>query len=243
MPLDTHQSQQEAKYHVPYHYLQTRWTVAGITYLAYLARARELLLATKPGRALDAGCGDGRFVAYVREADRMCPIEGADYSETAIAFARLFNPGATFHVANLLGTVPFPDASFDAVTCIEVVEHFEPHKLPHVLAEAKRILKPGGRIIITTPTTREKKVSKAHFQHFTETSMRAYLNGAGFQGAVFEGQHRVSRLQTLLHGLLENRLWAVRWKPLLAAYRGWYDRACDRCLVAEGRRMIVSARA
>jgi SAM-dependent methyltransferase len=241
MPLDAHQSKQEAKYHVPYHYLQTPWTVAGITYLSYLGRAREILLGRKPGRALDAGCGDGRFVAFVRERNPSCPIEGADYSETAIAFARLFNPGVPFHVADLLRTLPFHDASFDAVTLIEVVEHFELHRLNDVLRECRRILRPNGVVIITTPTVNEKKVSKAHFQHFTEASMRTYLKDAGFESATIEGQHRASVLQTLFHGLLENRLFAIRWKPLIALYRRWYEKRCNRCDVTVGKRMIVTA--
>lgn len=243
MALDAHQSQQEAKYHVPYHYSLNRWTPAGVTYLSYLRRARDLLLARTPKRALDAGCGDGRFVAFVREADDTFPIEGTDYSETALDFARLFNPGARFHHGDLLGTLPFHDGEFDALTLIEVVEHFPPEKLTHVLTECRRILKPGGTVIITTPTTHEKKISKAHFQHFTEETMRRYLTDAGFRDPVFEGNFRASMVQTLCQGLMENRLWAARWKPLLSAYARAFDARWAHCPLAAARRMIVTANA
>lgn len=243
MSLSSHQQKQEAKYAIPYHYLQTEQSVAGVLYLSYLRRARRALLDRSPARALDCGCGDGRFVAFVREEAPGFLIEGTDYSDTALAFARIFNPGVPFTAGDLRGPLPFADASFDALSLIEVVEHFEPNVLPAVLHECRRILRPGGALIITTPTTGEKKISKAHFQHFTEESMRRYLQGAGFRLASIEGNYRSSVLQSLCQGLMENRLFAVRWRPLLRLYTRAFKERWDRCPLAAARRMIVAAEA
>lgn len=46
---------------------------------------------------------------------------------------------------------PFDDNSFDVVTMLAVFEHIEQHQLPQALSEVRRILKPGGVFILTTP--------------------------------------------------------------------------------------------
>jgi SAM-dependent methyltransferase len=49
------------------------------------------------------------------------------------------------------GTLPFADARFDAITCIDAVNHFPDR--PRVVAEWTRLLKPGGRLLFTDPIT------------------------------------------------------------------------------------------
>ena len=53
-------------------------------------------------------------------------------------------------VANLnIESLPFADASFDLVTCTEVIEHLEHYR--QTLREMHRVLKPAGRLVVTTP--------------------------------------------------------------------------------------------
>jgi SAM-dependent methyltransferase len=47
--------------------------------------------------------------------------------------------------------LPFPADHFDAVTMLAVFEHIEPSRLPSLLADVRRVLKPGGMHVITTP--------------------------------------------------------------------------------------------
>jgi SAM-dependent methyltransferase len=104
----------------------------------------------KPGRSLDAGCGHGAIVheLLVRDWD----AHGFDVSEWLIEQARGFSPATAerFHVGKL-PDVPI-QGPFDLITSIEVLEHVpEPEA---VLRSFHSHLRPGGRLIATTPNLR-----------------------------------------------------------------------------------------
>lgn len=101
----------------------------------------------KPGKLLDVGCGDGKFL------NRMKPhgwaVDGVDFDSKAIANAKI-KYGLDLHCGDLHG-VKFADQTFDAVTMSHVIEHLpDPLKL---LQELWRILKTGGRLVVTTPNS------------------------------------------------------------------------------------------
>lgn len=234
------ESSQEAKYGLPYHYSYSEKNVTGIIYFSYLRKAADALFARAPGRALDAGCGDARFIAYLRERDQSFPVEGLDYSESALVFARFYNPGNAFTHASV-ESMPFPDRSFDAVSLIEVIEHMEPDKLSGVLAECKRILTEKGVIVITTPSLNERKMSRAHYQHFSKESLERYLEEAGLRLIHIEGNYKLSRLQIVCQGLMQNRFFDIRYEPLIRLYRRAFKRFWETCSVDRGRRLIAVA--
>lgn len=105
------------------------------------------LPALRGGRLLDVGCGDGRFLARMR--DLGWEVEGVDFDPAAAARARergLEVRGGTLEEA------AYPDGRFDAVTLSHVVEHvFDPRAL---LSECRRVLAPGGRLVVVTPNAR-----------------------------------------------------------------------------------------
>jgi methionine biosynthesis protein MetW len=95
---------------------------------------------------LDFGCGDGR-TSGLWLSERARSYVGVDVSATAVAMAR--DSGLDARVVDDGDSLPFPDESFDAVVCIEVLEHlFEPQA---ACAEFLRVLRPGGTLIITVP--------------------------------------------------------------------------------------------
>jgi SAM-dependent methyltransferase len=103
-----------------------------------------------PGRALDAGCGHGAIVHEL--LDRGWDAYGFDASHWLIEQARVFRRDIAdrFEVGRL-PDVPI-DGTFDLITSIEVLEHVaEPVETVRSLG---RRLKPGGRLIATTPNRR-----------------------------------------------------------------------------------------
>src|SRR3978361_1330784 len=131
-------------------------------------RRRALLLAeAKPGeRVLDLGCGAGRFVAALQDAGAD-PV-GVELAEAALERARRNVPGAELHALGSDGAIPLEDASVDLVWCSEVLEHVP--DTAGLLSEARRVLRTGGRLLVTTPShdlPRRALIALARFdQHF-----------------------------------------------------------------------------
>jgi ubiquinone/menaquinone biosynthesis C-methylase UbiE len=112
------------------------------------------LLGLAPGRLLvDVGCGRGELIALA--AEHGVRAVGVDYAPAAIDLAQ-----ATLGARRLDGLaevrqgdargLPLGDAEADAVTMLDVVEHLVPAELALALEEARRVLRPGGRLVIHT---------------------------------------------------------------------------------------------
>ena len=97
-------------------------------------------------RALDGGCAFGYGTAQLAAKAKV--VCGCDPSPELIARARKNCPGIQFEICPLEKT-PYADESFDAITLTDVLEHVADEKT--ALDEMFRVLKPGGRLIITTP--------------------------------------------------------------------------------------------
>ncbi len=97
--------------------------------------------------ALDVGCGDGFFSQALNA--RGYEVTGLDLSEVALRRARKSCPGAAFLSQDTSQRFPFDDRAFDVAWCSEHLEHlFSPLA---TLKEIFRVLKPGGRALVTVP--------------------------------------------------------------------------------------------
>lgn len=106
----------------------------------------ELALKDHLGRLLDYGCGNGEFLSRV--SDRCDECQGVDVDAAALPADGAVGNATCRHVP-AGGKLPFPDDYFDTVTILEVIEHVASER--RVLDELTRVLKPGGRLLLTTP--------------------------------------------------------------------------------------------
>jgi SAM-dependent methyltransferase len=113
---------------------------------AYYERPAILALAgdVTGRRILDAGCGSGPLFAALR--DRGAIVTGFDTSTGMLELARQrLGAGAALEVADLGSPLPFADGAFDDVIVSLVLHYLEDWTAP--LAELRRVLRPGGRLI------------------------------------------------------------------------------------------------
>lgn len=112
------------------------------------------LLDLCPGRLLvDVGCGRGELLALA--AQRGARALGVEYAPAALALARqtIAGHGAAHLAQAVLGdarALPVEPDRADAVTMLDVVEHLAPTELAAALGEARRVLRPGGTLLVHT---------------------------------------------------------------------------------------------
>jgi ubiquinone/menaquinone biosynthesis C-methylase UbiE len=109
---------------------------------------QESLASISGGKVLDVATGAGGFVSalleHVRNIDEIIAIDIEERS--AQAFAKIFADKPVRFVKMDAAQMTFPDASFDTVCIANSLHHMA--NLPRVLAEMKRVLRPGGNFIV-----------------------------------------------------------------------------------------------
>ena len=152
-----------------------------------LRRAFLLDGVRRGDRALDLGCGAGDFTALLAEAGAQ-PV-GVDVAEAALARARSRHPELDFRLTAIDGPLQFEDNLFDLVWASEVIEHIA--DTGRWLSEVRRVMSPGGRLLLTTPAHGRLRLTLGGVQRFSEPlgdhlhlytrgSLRTLLQGFGF---------------------------------------------------------------
>jgi ubiquinone/menaquinone biosynthesis C-methylase UbiE len=120
--------------------------------------------ARREDRALDLGCGDGAFTELLAKA--VAEVVGADVAQSALRRARAHNPSLEFRLVPIDGPLPFDDNAFELVWSSEVIEHVA--DTARWLSEARRVLVPGGRLLLTTPNHARLAIAVRGVERYSE---------------------------------------------------------------------------
>jgi arsenite methyltransferase len=220
-----------------------------------ILRRRALVheaLGAQPGdRVLDAGCGPGFYAAETLE--RVGPdgsVVGVDASAPMLALAAKRCEGAQnveFHEGDVTG-LPVADADFDRALSVQVLEYVA--DIPAALAELRRVLRPGGRVLIwdvdwatvswhSKDPARMERFLRAWDAHLSDPSLprtlSAQLRAAGFEDVEMQGhafatddvdeESYAGALVPLMAGFVgtdEAQLWAEEQRELQAQGESYF---------------------
>lgn len=176
-------------------------TVPGIPDEAYWFARHEAvyrwIAGMRPrGVIVDAGAGEGYGAAMLGAG-----TIALEYDAAAAAHASSAYPAIRVVRANL-AALPLPSASVDLVVSLQVIEHL--WDLAGFLRDVRRVLRPGGSVIVSTPNRivfspglgrGEKPTNPFHVEEFDAEQVGDLLAAAGFSGINVTGLHHGPRLR------------------------------------------------
>jgi 2-polyprenyl-3-methyl-5-hydroxy-6-metoxy-1,4-benzoquinol methylase len=162
---------------------------------ADLALRRDFLLSgvAAGDRVLDLGCGEGEFAAAIAAAG--ADVLAADIAAEPLRRARAAHPGLELELLAQEGEWSLADSSFDFVWAGEVIEHVA--DTTGWLSEVRRVLRSGGRLLLTTPAVGRAELLAAalsrrafaerfdprsdHLRHYSRATLTELISGFGFE--------------------------------------------------------------
>ncbi|HWW75118.1 MAG TPA: class I SAM-dependent methyltransferase [Pyrinomonadaceae bacterium] len=138
------------------------------------------------GAVCDVGCGPGQVARYLHE--RGAETCGIDLSRGMVEQARRLNPAIPFRQGDMLALEGVADDSFGGMAAFYSIIHVPRERVVQALKELRRVLRPGGVLLVAFHIGREvkhldemwgKEVS-LDFLFFETEEMKGYLNAAGF---------------------------------------------------------------
>jgi SAM-dependent methyltransferase len=155
---------------------------------ASLYRSVKKLAPKCEGRILDVGCGSQPYRHLFKNREYLgidVDVSGHDHESSSID---LYFDGSH---------IPFDDSSFDSLLCFEVLEHVS--DLETLLQEMSRIIKPGGRLLVSVPFVWNEHEMPYDFRRFTGIGLEKKLISFGFsQIETLQTTHTLETLCQLL---------------------------------------------
>lgn len=129
---------------------------AGDNLVAELVALGRTLAPAAPERVLDVACGAGGTTRWLAEHVPGAALTAINLSEAQLEATRQRVPGAEVRYMDG-AALELVDASFDWVVCVEAAFHFDTRR--RFLAEARRVLRPGGLLLVTDLVTRQSRIN------------------------------------------------------------------------------------
>ena len=178
-------------------------------------RARFVARIRRGGRLLDLGSSDGGTLRHIAELRPDLALSSADIAGSP----QDYPPGTDFKRTDFdAESLPWPDESFDAVTCMHVVEHLQ--RPQHLIAESARVLRSGGRLYIETPHPRSTELQSARGSGTGQVTLNFYDDPTHVNPVpttTLQGWLRENVLDPIQSGVSRNLLFSAAFPLYLIA--------------------------
>ncbi|MBV9714295.1 MAG: class I SAM-dependent methyltransferase [Solirubrobacterales bacterium] len=192
----------------------------------------DRLPLTARAQVLDAGCGSGRTLVELQDYGS---VHGVELDPQAAEVARSLGLGEI--AIGRLEQLPWPDATFDLITCLDVIEHTPDDRV--TLRELGRVAKPGGWLLVTVPAYQAlwsvHDDANHHFRRYSRPTLRAAALESGWQ------LRRMTSFNSLLLApaaavrLAQRRTSRDGYRPEIRLGPAWLNAALERPLRIEAR--------
>ena len=245
MTVQSGQKGQESLYGFPYHHLvdfddqsgrgfrSGRWYPGALRYASYLLAVSKTVAEEPFDSLVDIGCGDGRLTGKLAERFEGQKVVGVDVATNALQLARCISgrPNVSFVECDITQRAP-EGAPFDCGTMVEVLEHIPLDQVEAFVSGVGRLIRPGGRLIVTVPSTNMnlKNITR-HHQHFTQETLKAAL-AADFEPVGVRHVNRRGKVPRWMQKVVSNKLFALTHERALdfvfQQYNDWFFEADEK---------------
>jgi SAM-dependent methyltransferase len=194
-------------------------------------RAELDRLALPPGaEILDAGCGSGRTL---EELTGYGTVHGIELDAAAATVARARGRGEVRQ--GRLEELPWPDGSFDLITCLDVIEHTPDDRV--TLRELRRVARRGGHLLLTVPAYQalwsQHDEANHHFRRYNRRMLRAAAEESGWQVVRMTSFNSLLLPPAAAVRLLQRWRPPAEYRPDLTLGPAWLNSVLERPLTLE----------